>query len=131
MFAVLFEQTTDGQRYIDWLVSGPHVSTCLKQKDPLGSLQRGGFDVVRLNYDRVTGNFQTQSAGCYLSQISSGGTHTITIHPSGNWISSNTSFTVQPGPRSDSLPAYSTSTGRRTWRKTREAGPPWFLTATV
>ena len=76
----------------DWLVVGPHVSTCLKERDPLGSLQKGGFDVVRLAYDRTTGNFTTQSAGCFLSQIASGGTHTITIHPSGEWISSNTSF---------------------------------------
>jgi WD40 repeat protein len=75
----------------DDLVVGPHISACLKEKNPTLSLQRGGFDIVRLSYDRTTGNFQTRSAGCFLSQLSGGGTHTVTIHPSGEWVSSNTS----------------------------------------
>jgi hypothetical protein len=76
----------------DWLVVGPHVSTCLKEKDPAQSLQRGGFDVVQLQYDPASGDFRTETVGCYLSQIDTGGTHTITIHPSGRWISSNSAF---------------------------------------
>ena len=76
----------------DSLVTGPHISTCLKEKNPTLSLQRGGFDVVRLAYDRATGNFTTQSAGCFLSELSGAGTHTVTIHPSGDWVSSNTAF---------------------------------------
>jgi hypothetical protein len=76
----------------DWLVVGPHVSMCLKEKNLGQSVQRGGFDVVRLHYDTSTGNFRTETIGCFLSELASGGTHTITIHPSGKWISSNSSF---------------------------------------
>ncbi|MBD0349023.1 MAG: hypothetical protein ICV59_07715 [Thermoleophilia bacterium] len=76
----------------DWLVVGPHVSTCLKEKNLLQSSQRGGFDVVKLHFDPQTATFRTESVDCFLSQLSSGGTHTVTIHPSGQWISSNTSF---------------------------------------
>jgi hypothetical protein len=76
----------------DWLVVGANVSTCLKEKNASGSVQRGGFDAVRLVYNPQTGDFQTQTIGCFLSQLSSGGTHTVTIHPSGKWISSNSSF---------------------------------------
>jgi hypothetical protein len=77
----------------DWLVVGAHVSECLKTKQAAtGSVEEGGFDVVRLHFDPQTATFRTSLAGCYLSSIPTGGTHTITLHPSGDWVASNSSF---------------------------------------
>jgi len=76
----------------DWLLVGANVSACLHAKNPVGGADEGGFDVVELSYDPQTGDFATALRGCFLSQISTGGSHTITIHPSAEWISSNTSF---------------------------------------
>ncbi|HUP33053.1 MAG TPA: post-COAP-1 domain-containing protein [Gaiellaceae bacterium] len=77
----------------DWLLVGATVSECLKQKHvERGSQTEGGVDVVRLEFDPATGRFATHHAGCYLSEIDTGGAHTITLHPSGAWLSMNTSF---------------------------------------
>jgi hypothetical protein len=77
----------------DWLVVGAHVSECLKQKQvAAGSIEEGGVDIVRLEFNPQTATFQTHLLGCYLSQVSSGGAHTVTIHPSGEWLAQNTAF---------------------------------------
>ncbi|MDQ3823515.1 MAG: hypothetical protein M3321_09780 [Actinomycetota bacterium] len=77
----------------DWLLVGAHVSECLKQKQAqTGSFDEGGVDVVRLQFDPQTATFRTSLAGCYLSGIAGGGAHTVTIHPSGQWLSLNTAF---------------------------------------
>ncbi|MDQ3778507.1 MAG: hypothetical protein M3310_06560 [Actinomycetota bacterium] len=77
----------------DWLVVGAHVSECLKEKQlATGSFEEGGFDLVRLRFDPQTATFRTELAGCYLSTVSGGGAHTITLHPSGQWASVNTAF---------------------------------------
>lgn len=77
----------------DWLGAGAKTSTCLHEKGAdVSGAQKGGVDVVRLEYDPTTGSFTTSRLGCYLSSISTGGAHTITIHPSGEWLSMNTSF---------------------------------------
>lgn len=77
----------------DWLVVGAHVSECLKQKQVAsGSFEEGGFDLVRLVFNPQTATFETSLAGCYLSNVSTGGAHTITLHPSGLWASVNTAF---------------------------------------
>jgi hypothetical protein len=77
----------------DWLGVGATVSTCLKQKGSgLDGVTRGGIDIVRLQYDAETGTFTTRLVDCYLSSLSSGGAHTVTIHPSGEWISMNSAF---------------------------------------
>ena len=77
----------------DWLVVGAHLSECLKEKQlARGSFEEGGFDLVRLRFDPQTATFQTALAGCYLSNVSSGGAHTITLHPGGDWVAQNTSF---------------------------------------
>jgi hypothetical protein len=77
----------------DWIVASGATSVCLKQKAATANqATRGGIDVVRLVYDANSGTFRTELVGCYLSTISSGGAHTVTIHPSGEWISVNTSF---------------------------------------
>jgi hypothetical protein len=77
----------------DWLVVGSHVSECLKAKQlQTGSVEEGGVDVVRLNFDPATATFQTSLAGCYLSSIPGAGAHTITLNPSGEWLAMNTSF---------------------------------------
>ena len=75
-------------------LGGPiHLSDCLKAKNPTST--RGGVDVVNLRFDPVLAalkaplTFQTERIGCYLNQ--GGGAHTITIHPSGQWLSVNTS----------------------------------------
>jgi hypothetical protein len=77
----------------DWLVVGAHVSECLKEKQlARGSFEEGGFDLVRLHFDPETATFRTSLAGCYLSNVPTGGSHTITLHPSGQWVSVNTAF---------------------------------------
>jgi len=77
----------------DWIVASGSTSTCLKQKaQTLNEQTRGGIDVVRLTFDPVSATFTSSRTGCYLSSISSGGAHSVTIHPSGAWISVNTSF---------------------------------------
>ncbi|HKZ83754.1 MAG TPA: post-COAP-1 domain-containing protein [Anaerolineae bacterium] len=67
-----------------------HASTCLRTKDPNLSATRGGVDIVRLEYDPVLGRFTTHLQDCYLNAVS-GGAHTATLHPSGQWLAVNTS----------------------------------------
>ncbi|MCI0346754.1 MAG: hypothetical protein L0221_15130, partial [Chloroflexi bacterium] len=67
------------------------TSTCLKQKSSATTgVQRGGIDLVRLTFDAQTATFTTSLIDCYLS-AQSAGSHTVTIHPSGDWISVSTS----------------------------------------
>ena len=74
-------------------VSGA-TSNCLREKGAgTNGATRAGIDIVRLTYDPATALFTTSLIGCYLSSRSSAGAHTTTIHPSGEWISVNTSFT--------------------------------------
>ena len=73
-------------------VSGA-TSACLRQKGTGTQGQsRAGVDIVKLVFDRETATFQTQLLDCYLSSLSSAGAHTTTIHPSGDWLTVNTSF---------------------------------------
>ena len=76
----------------DWLLVGANASECLHAKSAIGSATKAGFDVVRLQFDPQTATFKTSLVDCFLSQINTGGSHTITIHPSGDWVSSNTAF---------------------------------------
>ena len=77
----------------DWLVAGATLSECLQQKNAQrGSATEAGVDLVRLKFDPQTATFQTSLLGCYLSGIDTGGAHTTTIHPSGDWLTINTSF---------------------------------------
>jgi hypothetical protein len=74
-------------------VSGA-TSSCLQAKGAgTTGATRAGIDIVRLWYDGNTATFTTELIDCYLSSRSSAGAHTTTIHPSGDWISVNTSFT--------------------------------------
>ena len=41
---------------------------------------------------RETATFETQLVDCYLSSVASAGAHTTTIHPSGDYLTVNTSF---------------------------------------
>ena len=69
------------------------TSSCLRSKGSGTTGQtRAGIDIVRLVYDRSSTTFTTELIDCYLSGQSSSGAHTVTIHPSGEWISLNTSF---------------------------------------
>jgi hypothetical protein len=73
-------------------VSGA-TSACLRQKGSgTGGQTRAGVDIVRLVFDPETATFQTRLVDCYLSSLSSAGAHTTTIHPSGDWLTVNTSF---------------------------------------
>ena len=73
-------------------VSGA-TSTCLRDKGSgTTGLTRAGIDIVRLGFDPVSATFATHLVDCYLSSQGSSGAHTVTIHPSGEWISVNTSF---------------------------------------
>jgi hypothetical protein len=77
----------------DWLLVGAHLSECLKEKQVArGSFEEGGFDLVRLVFDPQTATFRTALTGCYLSNVSTGGAHTITLHPGGEWVAQNTAF---------------------------------------
>ena len=75
-------------------VSGA-TSDCLRQKGGggTGGSTKAGVDIVRLIYDANRATFATSLIDCYLSSRSSAGAHTTTIHPSGQWLSVNTSFT--------------------------------------
>jgi len=74
-------------------VSGA-TSDCLRGKGGTGTTgaTRGGIDIVRLSFDPSTARFATTLTDCYLSTRGSAGAHTVTIHPSGEWISVNTSY---------------------------------------
>ena len=74
-----------------------HASDCLRQKGSGTTGQtRGGVDFVELAFDPTLAalkaplTFQTSRQGCYLTELG-GGAHTITIHPSGERLSLNTS----------------------------------------
>jgi hypothetical protein len=69
------------------------TSACLKSKGSgTTGATRAGIDIVRLAFDPRTATFTTSLIDCYLSSRGSSGAHTTTIHPSGDWISVNTSF---------------------------------------
>jgi hypothetical protein len=69
------------------------TSSCLRSKGAGTDGQtRAGIDIVRLRFDPASATFATELVDCYLSSRSSAGAHTVTIHPSGDWISVNTSF---------------------------------------
>jgi hypothetical protein len=69
------------------------TSLCLRTKGAGTAGQtRAGVDIVRLVFDRETATFETQLVDCYLSSLSSAGAHTTTIHPSGTYLTVNTSF---------------------------------------
>jgi len=73
-----------------------HGSDCLRQKSATLGQTRGGVDLVHLHFDPLLASlkapltFQTERMGCYLTELG-GGAHTITINPSGQWLSLNTS----------------------------------------
>jgi WD40 repeat protein len=69
------------------------TSLCLRTKGSGTAGQtRAGVDIVKLVYDRESATFGTQLVDCYLSSLSSAGAHTTTIHPSGKYLTVNTSF---------------------------------------
>ena len=74
-------------------VSGA-TSACLREKGGTGTngSTRAGVDIVRLHFDPATARFRTELADCYLSSLGSAGAHTTTIHPSGRYLTVNTSF---------------------------------------
>ena len=77
----------------DSLGASGATSACLRQKGSGTAGQtRAGVDIVRLVFDPITATFETRLVDCYLSSLSSAGAHTTTIHPSGDWLTVNTSF---------------------------------------
>jgi len=69
------------------------TSECLHTKGSgTNGSTRAGIDIVRLRFDPTSATFTTELIDCYLSSQGSSGAHTTTIHPSGEWISVNTSF---------------------------------------
>jgi hypothetical protein len=77
----------------DWLLVGANVSACLQGKNlARGSVTEAGIDIVRLDFDPATATFETSLVDCYLSSVDSGGAHTTTIHPSGEWLTIDTAF---------------------------------------
>ena len=69
------------------------TSLCLRTKGTgTGGQTKAGVDIVRLVFDRETATFETQLVDCYLSSLASAGAHTTTIHPSGKYLTVNTSF---------------------------------------
>lgn len=76
----------------DPVVVGPHVSECLRAKQPDAVLE-GGVDVVRLAYDPETASFTTSLIDCYVVQTSGNGAHNSTLHPGGEWLAIDTTRT--------------------------------------
>ena len=76
----------------DPVVVGPHVSECLRAKQPDG-VRQGGVDVVRLAYDPQTARFSTSLLDCYVVQTPGNGAHNSTLHPSGEWLAVDTTRT--------------------------------------
>src|SRR3990170_2229556 len=76
----------------DPVVVGPHVSECLRSKQPT-AVSQGGSDVVRLTYDPQTATFTTALLDCYVVQTSGNGAHNATLHPSGEWLAIDTTRT--------------------------------------
>jgi hypothetical protein len=69
------------------------TSACLRTKGSGTAGQtRAGVDIVRLVYDRESATFETKLIDCYLSSVSSAGAHTTTVHPTGDYLTVNTSF---------------------------------------
>ena len=73
----------------DPVVVGPHVSACLRGKQPT-AVDEGGVDVVRLAYDPATATFTTSLIDCYVVQTPGNGAHNATLHPSGEWLAIDT-----------------------------------------
>jgi hypothetical protein len=61
--------------------SGHNTSPCLNG--------HGGVDIVDLHFDPDTGSFHPRGIACYATR-NGAGAHTITLHPSGKWLSINT-----------------------------------------
>jgi hypothetical protein len=76
----------------DPVVVGPHVSECLRTKQPSG-VQQGGVDIVRLSYDPQAATFSTSLVDCYVVQTAGNGAHNSTLHPSGEWLAVDTTRT--------------------------------------
>jgi hypothetical protein len=77
----------------DSLGASGATSACLRSKGSGTTGQtRAGVDIVRLQFDPETARFRTELVDCYLSSLSSAGAHTTTIHPSGRYLTVNTSF---------------------------------------
>jgi LVIVD repeat len=73
----------------DPVVVGPHVSACLRGKQPT-AVDEGGSDIVRLHYDPATATFTTSLLDCYVVQTPGNGAHNATLHPSGEWLAIDT-----------------------------------------
>ncbi|MCV0402831.1 MAG: hypothetical protein K5924_03860 [Chloroflexi bacterium] len=76
----------------DPVVVGPHVSECLRAKQPT-AIQQGGVDVIRLTYNPTTATFTTALLDCYVVQTAGNGAHNATLHPSGQWLAVDTTRT--------------------------------------
>ncbi|MGH2417177.1 MAG: post-COAP-1 domain-containing protein [Candidatus Limnocylindria bacterium] len=76
----------------DPLVVGPHVSECLRAKQPT-AVRQGGSDIVRLIYDPQTATFTTSLVDCHVVQTANNGSHNATLHPSGEWLAIDTTQT--------------------------------------
>ncbi|MGH2379771.1 MAG: LVIVD repeat-containing protein, partial [Candidatus Limnocylindria bacterium] len=75
----------------DPVVVGPHVSACLRAKQP--TADEGGSDILRLSFDPATAKFTTSLLDCYLVQTAGNGAHNATLHPSGEWLAIDTTRT--------------------------------------
>ena len=73
----------------DPLVVGPHVSECLRAKQPT-AIDEGGSDIVRLSFDPATARFTTSLLDCYVVQTPGNGAHNATLHPGGEWLAIDT-----------------------------------------
>ena len=76
----------------DPVVVGPHVSECLRAKQPT-SVRQGGSDIVRLSYDPAAATFTTALVDCHVVQTVNNGAHNATLHPSGEWLAIDTTQT--------------------------------------
>ncbi len=73
----------------DPVIVGPHVSACLRQKQPSG-VRQGGADILRLTFNASSATFTTSLLDCYVVQTANNGAHNATLHPSGDWLAIDT-----------------------------------------
>lgn len=76
----------------DPVVVGPHVSVCLREKQPSG-VRQGGVDIVRLEFDPATATFTTSLRDCYVVRTPNNGAHNSTLHANGDWLAVDTTRT--------------------------------------
>jgi hypothetical protein len=77
----LYRDASHDLLFVAFDADGANTSECLRG--------HGGVDIVEMNFNPATGDFRPVLLDCYVTADGTGA-HTITMHPSGKWLSINT-----------------------------------------